>query len=250
MVLPLHGAPSVNHRKCSGGKFASGFLAAGVSSLANAWNIQTGSGGADLAANTAVHAALGGLGSELGGGKFANGAVTGAFGYMYNALQHQGSVDIGGHWVPKSLLVQIQQDIAARSNQVPGTNSSNEWSGYIKDDLTYVLYPGNIGDTGQHDAPSGAIIQFHSHPPYFGMSLGDLENSSLDHASKCDCDDPRYYGDIERWASFHFWGTVTGAVVFGPQGAEAYDLRSITMTSPQAGTPVLSNSEVSWPLHK
>ena len=233
-----------------GGRFTGGFLAAGVSSLADVVNINAGSNDASIAANTALHSVLGGVGSELGGGKFANGAVTGAFGYMYNALEHQDSVNIGGHWVPKSLLMQIQQDIASRSVQVPGRNTPDEWLGYILDDLTYVLYPGTASTGGQHDAPPGAIIQFHSHPPDFTIGLDDPENSAQDHASKCDCTDPHFYGDIERWASFHFWGSVTGAVVFGPNGAESYDLRTITMTSPQAGTPVLSSSEVSWPLHK
>ena len=39
----------------------------------------------DIAFNTAIHAVAGGLGSSLGGGKFANGAVTGAFGYQFNS---------------------------------------------------------------------------------------------------------------------------------------------------------------------
>jgi RHS repeat-associated protein len=38
---------------------------------------------------TAASGVLGGLGSVAGGGKFANGAVTGAFGYLFNASLHQ-----------------------------------------------------------------------------------------------------------------------------------------------------------------
>ena len=35
----------------------------------------------------------GGIGAELGGGKFANGAVTGAFGYIFNKLLHKSNVE-------------------------------------------------------------------------------------------------------------------------------------------------------------
>ncbi len=69
-----------------GGKFGSGFLAGGISSLGPSPN---GMDEPEQAALGAVeHAILGGLGSVLGGGKFANGAVTGAFGYLFNDLAH------------------------------------------------------------------------------------------------------------------------------------------------------------------
>ncbi len=41
------------------------------------------------AGNTTKYAILGGVGSVLGGGKFENGAVTGAFGYLFNELLHE-----------------------------------------------------------------------------------------------------------------------------------------------------------------
>ena len=68
----------------SKGGFVSGFLAGGVSSLADNPALDTG----DKYLNTAEHAVLGGGSSVLGGGKFLNGAVTGAFGYLYNYCQH------------------------------------------------------------------------------------------------------------------------------------------------------------------
>jgi hypothetical protein len=37
-----------------------------------------------------VHAVVGGTGSVLGGGKFGNGAMTGAFSYLFNALSEPG----------------------------------------------------------------------------------------------------------------------------------------------------------------
>ena len=65
----------------SGGKFGSGFLAAGFGSLAG----QEIAGISNPYAGTVVSAVAGGIGSVLGGGKFANGAVTGAFAYAAGA---------------------------------------------------------------------------------------------------------------------------------------------------------------------
>lgn len=45
-----------------------------------------------FSANLVSHAVAGGVGSVLGGGKFENGAVTGAFGYMFNFLAHAGPI--------------------------------------------------------------------------------------------------------------------------------------------------------------
>ena len=69
-----------------GGKFRSGFIAAGLSDL-TAPNPNT----TPIALGIAISAVSGGVGSELGGGKFGNGAVTGAFGYLFNCLGHPGT---------------------------------------------------------------------------------------------------------------------------------------------------------------
>jgi hypothetical protein len=63
----------------SGGSCQSGALSAGVSAGAGPF-INTSNQVASLVRNTVV----GGLASVAGGGKFANGAITGAFGYMFN----------------------------------------------------------------------------------------------------------------------------------------------------------------------
>jgi hypothetical protein len=63
----------------SGGKCSAGALAAGVTAAAGPFI-----NGKNFAANVASNAVLGGLASVAGGGKFANGAVTGAFGYLFN----------------------------------------------------------------------------------------------------------------------------------------------------------------------
>lgn len=67
--------------KISGGNFASGFLAAGIGSLAGGFS------GPDFnPAKMIASAALGGAASVLGGGKFADGAITGAFAYAATSL--------------------------------------------------------------------------------------------------------------------------------------------------------------------
>lgn len=73
----IGGMFSIGHK----GGFLAGFMAAGFSSLGDTADFDTG----DFTGNVLVHAALGGVGSVLGGGKFANGAVTGAFGYVAHA---------------------------------------------------------------------------------------------------------------------------------------------------------------------
>jgi hypothetical protein len=76
----------------SGGKCGPGALAGGVSAAAapfieqNFPNPLQNPG--NLAAGTAISATVGGLASVAGGGKFANGAVTGAFGYLLNQTWH------------------------------------------------------------------------------------------------------------------------------------------------------------------
>lgn len=42
----------------------------------------------------AAHSVIGGVASELGGGKFINGAVTATYGYIYNALAHPEPIPI------------------------------------------------------------------------------------------------------------------------------------------------------------
>lgn len=66
-----------------GGKCGPGALSAVFSKLATPITGQI-----NAVAGTVVSAVIGGTAAELGGGKFANGAVTGAFGYLFNCLSH------------------------------------------------------------------------------------------------------------------------------------------------------------------
>jgi hypothetical protein len=69
----------------SGGNCGAGALAGAVTSAASPWTGTNGKGFSigSLVANTV----LGGLASVAGGGKFANGAMTGAFGYLFNTTE-------------------------------------------------------------------------------------------------------------------------------------------------------------------
>jgi len=70
------------------GRFGSGFLAGGFSSLTPA--PLRGQSWEATFDGTVESAILGGIGSELGGGKFQDGAITGAFGYLFNDAAHNG----------------------------------------------------------------------------------------------------------------------------------------------------------------
>lgn len=92
--IGLHGFVGGLSSVASGGKFGSGFLAAGFGAIAD--DIPVGN---SFGAGLAVHALAGGFGSELGGGKFGNGAITAAFGYLYNKLLE----DDQASWKTKNL---------------------------------------------------------------------------------------------------------------------------------------------------
>ena len=72
-----------------GGKFGSGFLAAGVGSLAGQF-----SGGQFDVAKMLASAAIGGAASVLGGGKFENGAITAAFAYAATSLAQPNRMEL------------------------------------------------------------------------------------------------------------------------------------------------------------
>jgi hypothetical protein len=84
----MHGTVGGLVSVAQGGKFQSGFLAAGLSDYAGPDIVSNDATFSEKAAATVQAAVVGGIGSVLGGGKFANGAVTGAFGYLFNYLSH------------------------------------------------------------------------------------------------------------------------------------------------------------------
>jgi RHS repeat-associated protein len=77
----------------SGGKCGPSALAGGISAVADPFIAQKFpdplNNPGNLAAGTAISATIGGLASVAGGGKFANGAMTAAFGYLFNQVVHE-----------------------------------------------------------------------------------------------------------------------------------------------------------------
>jgi hypothetical protein len=80
----FHAVAGCISASASGGSCGSGALSAGFAE---------GVGGnlpkSSAEVGVLEHAVLGGVGSMIGGGKFANGSVTGAFGYLFNQLAHE-----------------------------------------------------------------------------------------------------------------------------------------------------------------
>jgi hypothetical protein len=82
-AVVTHGVAGGLISVAGGGKFASGFLAAG---FGEEFGPDPSRG---LTIDAIAQAAVaGGVGSVIGGGKFENGAITGAFGYLFNDALH------------------------------------------------------------------------------------------------------------------------------------------------------------------
>lgn len=84
-----HGTFNGAMRLAQGGKFEHGFLSGFVSSLGGSF-MQSGGVNMSGAGKIVVSAAIGGTAEALGGGKFSNGAVTGAYVMMLNHLGEHG----------------------------------------------------------------------------------------------------------------------------------------------------------------
>ena len=81
--IAAHAAAGCINAGVQGGNCRQGAIAAGFAEFAGP-RLLTGKEAAD----TAIHAMLGGAGAALAGGKFGNGAMTGAFGYLFNDMMH------------------------------------------------------------------------------------------------------------------------------------------------------------------
>ncbi|MES2481619.1 MAG: RHS repeat-associated core domain-containing protein, partial [Pseudomonadota bacterium] len=79
-----HSAAGCISAAAGGGHCKAGAMAAGFAEFAGPAIGDLGS----VAANVTKSAVLGGVGSSIGGGRFEDGAVTGAFGYLFNECAH------------------------------------------------------------------------------------------------------------------------------------------------------------------
>ncbi len=89
-AVAVHGVVGCITSVTGGGKCGPGMLSAAFSQATIDSKNDLGDRlGSRLVGGTIASATIGGTASVLGGGKFANGAETAAFGYLFNALQHK-----------------------------------------------------------------------------------------------------------------------------------------------------------------
>ncbi len=81
-ILSFHGLAGGIVQDRMGGSFGAGFLAGSVGSYFGSSGKSSKAN--EMIGNTAIEAVIGGTISVVGGGKFANGAQTGAFRYLFN----------------------------------------------------------------------------------------------------------------------------------------------------------------------
>ena len=106
-----------------GGNMKHGLLS-GLASAGGGRAIEKYGGNLSRAAKVAANAVIGGTVEELGGGKFANGAITGAFSMLFNDLMHQDPPEKETTKVANPLMEMMQQQIQVnRLRGEPGLNN-------------------------------------------------------------------------------------------------------------------------------
>jgi hypothetical protein len=110
----------------SGGSCGTGAASAAVSAAATP--VYAGSG---LEAGTALSATIGGATSAITGGNVAQGALTAAYGYMFNSALGQF----------------MQMDPSSRSAYGEGTSAFKELSDFLKENLGVTFFAGATGET-------------------------------------------------------------------------------------------------------
>lgn len=101
-----------------GGKFGHGFFSAGVTKglggafLPGGDNLSTG----EIVKGTVVSAIIGGTASKISGGKFANGAQTGAFQFLFNQAAKPARPDLGaaGNTIRNRLTSDYEKELFER----------------------------------------------------------------------------------------------------------------------------------------
>jgi len=160
-----------------GQSFSSGFLAAGFSSAA-------ASLGPDplthLWKGAAYSAAAGGVGSILGGGKFADGAVTGAFIYLFNEAA---GGRIGNREELRQQRDEILDDLASEIESLTPAQREFEWGGAAYLDGGQVESSGLLGGTHRDSNPEleaflynhkdNILGYIHNHPSNSYISAAD-----------------------------------------------------------------------------
>jgi RHS repeat-associated protein len=107
-----HGSTQGVVAEANGGRFVQGFLSGSFSSLAGSQMAKSTALRNSVSAQAAASAVVGGTASTIGGGKFANGAISGLFVVAFNHLAHRGDVNSGGSREPASGTNSMGEEVA------------------------------------------------------------------------------------------------------------------------------------------
>ena len=204
----LHGVSQGFMNKVRGGSFRSGFWGGFVGSMAEGpLSSIEGGGAGKVFARTAIAATAGGISAELGGGKFANGALSAAFVHLFNGEAHAVRKKLtnptgggirndakgdGRFGAPRGSRKHFGIDLEASSGQdvvspIDGTavNYTGATSGYPMVDI--IPYDTSLGIDKIRllyvDAPSG-VSAWNSYSVSEGQSIGSAANlQSLGYSS-------------------------------------------------------------------
>jgi RHS repeat-associated protein len=121
--MAAHGVVGGAKEAVEGGDFWRGFIATAATKASSLYGPEFH----DVAADTARAAVVGGTVALLNGGKFANGAITGAFSYAFNDLLHEyGSWSQGGFGYHQRLVVTDETGTPIENFSF-GTNNPFTW---------------------------------------------------------------------------------------------------------------------------
>ena len=96
IVAGTHGIVGGALSVANDGSFLEGFASAGLGSIGGfAGKGIAGNGPGGFYLRTALATTSGGLAAEITGGKFSNGAITAAFGYLFNDYGHSRQTPLG-----------------------------------------------------------------------------------------------------------------------------------------------------------
>ncbi len=141
----LHGISRAAINKAQGGRWSSGFWSGFLTSGFSPGTTMGGSGSGGFALRTAISGVIGGTASEISGGKFANGAVSGAFVHMFNAEDIITMVGGGLQIIAGTALLSTGW-LAPAGVMLIAHGSNNMYEGYTGDSgLLRDIYDYNVG---------------------------------------------------------------------------------------------------------
>ncbi|WP_428309768.1 FG-GAP-like repeat-containing protein [Hydrocarboniphaga sp.] len=203
--IAAHGVAGGISARVSGGRFNQGFLAAGFTQTFSSGidGIRSSDFGATgRLARISAAAIVGGTASELGGGKFANGAVTGAFSRAYNDEQH----------------AQFRDKVLSRYGDILRTGKGIDLEANIKEAAGMTL--GEFWDA----VKTGGKWDYKNNPEYAGLNADLLQEFGNFH-----------FGVVANAFGFSAYVAMTGAgmyQVFFQAGGSGISLASHILSAP------------------